>query len=248
MNKVALITGASRGIGRAIAEKFALNGYDIVLNYAHNTKKAEETKAFLQSNYNVKVLCVKANVADETEVKQMVEKVLTIFKRVDVLINNAGVCQDCEFNEKTADTFMNVLAVNLVGPFLLSKYVGPVMTKQKYGKIVNISSNNANMCFCPVSADYDASKAGLENLTKNMAIEFAPYVNVNCVSPGWVETDMSESACDEDIKNYECQHILKGRFALPKDVANVVFFLTSDQAEYVNGAVLTVDGGMFRSV
>ncbi len=174
----------------------------------------------------------------------MIEEIIKDFSRIDVLINNAGIDISCEYLDKTTDNFIKTLKVNLLGPFIVSKFVGPLMKKQEYGKIVNISSNNATKCYFPTTCDYDASKAGLCVLTKNMAIEFAPNVNVNAVAPGWIDTDMNnEILQDEFVRECECQRILKRRFGKKEDVANLVAFLVSDEAEYINGEIITIDGG-----
>ena len=140
---------------------------------------------------------------------------------------------------------MRTLSVNLVGPYLVTKYIAPNMVKQKYGKIINVSSNNATKCFYPTTADYDMSKAGLNNLTHNMAIEYAPYVNVNGVAPGWVDTEMNhEILQNPDAREIEFSRILKHRFATPQDIAKLIAFLASDEAEYINSEIITIDGGM----
>ena len=245
MNRVVLITGGSRGIGRATAYEFASRGYDVAINYVSNDEKANEILSLIKKDFNVKVKLYKADLSSESKIKQMVNKIYDDFGHIDVLVNNAGIAKDCEFSDKKVKDIDKILSINLVAPYLLAKYIAPKMVSQKYGKIINVSSNNANKCFYPTSADYDMSKAGLNSLTHNMAIEYAPYVNVNAVAPGWVKTDMLDSIYDDpEVYESECQRILKHRFARPEDVAKLIAFLASDDAEYINSEIITIDGGM----
>ena len=244
-NKVALVTGSSRGIGRATAYKLAKRGYDVIINYRKNKKPAEDLIRRIKTDFNVKTALFCADVSKENDIKLMVDEIKKDFGRVDVLVNNAGIAIDCDFKDKTVENFIKTISVNLIGPFLMAKYVAPLMLEQKSGKIINVSSNNATTCFYPTSADYDASKAALDNLTKNMAIEYAPYINVNAVAPGWVNTDMNKDIfADEEVKRLECERILVKRFAEPEEIAKVIAFLASSDADYINGTVITVDGGM----
>ncbi len=244
-NKVALITGSSRGIGRATAYEFAKRGYDVVINYRTNKKPAEDLIRRIKADFDVKTALFCADVSDENSIKLMVDEIKKDFGRIDVLVNNAGIAIDCEFKDKTVDNFLKTLKVNLIGPFIMAKYVAPIMLEQKEGKIINVSSNNATTCFYPTSADYDASKAALDNLTKNMAIEYSPYINVNAVAPGWVNTDMNKDIfADAEVKRLECERVLKKRFAEPEEIAKVIAFLASPDADYINGTIVTVDGGM----
>lgn len=243
MNKVALITGGSRGIGKEIVKTFAENGFSVAFCYKNSTLKAEELEKEIKEKYKVETFSFKCDLLKEQEIEIFVNKVLEKFGQIDVLVNNAGIDYHKEYFEKTAQDFLDIYKVNLIAPFLLSKFVAPIMIKNKYGKIINISSNNATGFSDPITTEYDCSKSALITLTKNMAKQFAPIVNVNAVAPGWVETEMNNDI-DEDIKSIECQRILKNRFATPKDIANVVFFLASDKADYINGETIIVDGGM----
>ena len=243
MTKTVLITGSSRGIGRETAIVFARNGYNVVINYVKSKKAAEELKKELQTKFKVDAIAIQADVSKETDVVAMVKKAFAKFKIIDVLVNNAGICETKEFFEKTAEDFENTFRVNLLSAFLVSKYIAPSMIKNKYGKIVNVSSNNAFQCYDPVTADYDISKAGLNLLTRIMAKEFAPYVNVNAVAPGWVRTDMCKDFPEEFIKE-ECKGILKSRFGDTKDIAELIYFLGSDKADYITGEIYRIDGGM----
>ena len=242
MNKVVLVTGASRGIGKAIAEEFARGGDNVVLNYIKNKDKAEKLKYKLENEYNIKALAIQTDISKEHQVQKMVEMIIKEFGKIDVLVNNAGIAIDKEFENRTVEDWKKTLNVNLIAPFIVSKYVGNEMLKNKSGKIINVSSTNGINSFFPTSIDYDASKAGLINLTHNLAIQFAPYINVNCVAPCWVNTDMNKELPKELIED-ETEKIYKKRFAQPSEIAKVVAFLASDDADYINSEVIKVDGG-----
>ena len=242
MNKVALVTGSSRGIGKAIITDFARKGYNVVINYIKEDNEAERLKEKLENEYSIKALTIKADVSNEDEVQEMVANIKKEFKRIDVLVNNAGIAIDKEFEDRTVEDWKRTLSVNLIAPFIVSKYVGNEMLKNKYGRIINISSTNGINAFFPTSIDYDASKAGLINLTHNLAIQFAPYINVNCVAPGWVNTDMNKEL-PKDLIEEETNRIYKKRFAEPSEIAKVVTFLASDDADYINDEIIKVDGG-----
>jgi len=239
--KTVLITGASKGLGAAIAKKFAKNNHNIILNYNSSEEQAKQLEQELKQ-YNIEVLTIKADITKEDEIKNMVEKSIEKFKKIDILINNAGIAIDTIFEEKTKENFMKTLDTNLIGPFLLSKYVGEYMLKEKQGCIINISSTNGIDTYYEYSLDYDASKAGLISLTHNLALHFAPYIRVNCVAPGWINTEMNKNL-DEEYKKTEERKILLNRFAEPEEIANVVYFLTTDEAKYINNEIIRVDGG-----
>lgn len=242
MNKTVLVTGASRGIGRATVLEFARKGYDVVINYLNSEEQALELKKEVEEKYQIKALCIKADVSNENEVKKMVDVVVKEFGHIDCLVNNAGIAIDTLFEDKTIDNFRRILDVNLIGTFLVSKEVGKYMMKEKYGSIINISSTNGIDTVYPEGLDYDASKAGVISLTKNLAREYAPYIRVNSVAPGWVETDMNKEL-DYEFINDECKKILLDRFAEASEIAKVVVFLASNDASYINGEVIRVDGG-----
>ena len=242
MNKTVLITGASKGIGRKTAIYFAKHNYNVVINYLTNEKEALKLKAIIEKNYNVSSMIIKADVSNEIEVKNMLDKVIEKFKTIDVLVNNAGIAIDTTFEDKTVDNFNKTLNINLIGTFLVSKYASYYMKKQEKAAIVNVSSTNSIDSYYPYSMDYDASKAGVNLLTKNLAVELAPSIRVNAVAPGWVNTDMNKSLDKNYIKEEE-EKIALGRFAEPSEIAKVIYFLASDDASYINGSIIVVDGG-----
>lgn len=238
--KVALVTGSSKGIGASIAIALSKSGYNVVVNYNNDYDGAlrtlEEVKKYSDG-------CIeKCDISNELEIKYMVENVISKYGKIDLLVNNAGIAIDTTFEDKTTDNFRKILDTNLIGTFMVSKYVGKYMMEQKSGNIINISSTNGIDTTYVESLDYDASKAGVISLTHNLASCYAPYVRVNSVCPGWVNTDMNKYL-DEDFKTSELKHIKLGRFAEPEEIANVVTFLASDLASYVNDSIIRVDGG-----
>lgn len=241
-NKVVLITGSSRGIGRSIAIAFAKEGANVIVNYKNSDTDALVAYDIV-SSYGNDCMVVKADVGNEKEVQKMIDKIIKKYGRIDVLVNNAGIAIDAEFDDKTVDSWQKTLNTNVLGPFLTSKYAGRKMVEQEYGKIINISSTNGINTIYPYSADYDASKAALINLTKNMAIQFAPFVNVNSVAPGWVDTLMNSELPKSYLKD-EKEKILLKRFGEPEEISNVVLFLASDKARYITGEIITVSGGL----
>ena len=246
MNKtVALVTGSNRGIGASCIKAFAKEGANVVINYCHHEEEALKLKKEIEEEYNVEALVIKCDISNEEEVENMVNTVVDYFGGIDILVNNAGVARDSLLLDKTVKEFKRVLDVNLLGTYLVSKYVGKVMLQQKKGKIINISSTNAIDTYYPESCDYDASKAGVISLTHNLAREFAPFINVNCVCPGWTKTSMNKDLSLDQI-NEEKRKILLNRFAEPEDIANVVLFLSSNKANYVNDSIIRVDGGKYN--
>lgn len=244
MRKVALVTGSSRGIGKEIVTEFAKENYDVVINYLNSEKEATKLKNKLEAKYNINALSIKADVTNENEVQNMVDIIIKEFGHINVLVNNAGIAIDKEFNDRTVEDFKKTLDTNLVAPFIVSRLVGRKMLENTTGgdRIINISSTNGINAFFPTSIDYDASKAGLINLTHNLALQFAPYINVNCVAPGWVNTDMNKELPKELIKE-ETEKIYKKRFAEPEEIAKIVIFLASEAAEFINDEVIKIDGG-----
>lgn len=240
--KVVLVTGGARGIGRSTIIEFAKRNYDVVINYCHSEADSNELKEFVEKEYNVRALVIKASVSDESEVEAMVEQVIEVFGHIDVLVNNAGIAIDTTFDDKTYDNFMETLKVNLIGTFIVSKYVGKYMLANGEGNIINVSSTNGIDTVYPESLDYDASKAGVISLTKNLALQYAPNIRVNTVAPGWVTTDMNKEL-DYNFIRKEEEKIILNRFADPSEIAKVIVFLASSDASYINGSIIRVDGG-----
>lgn len=237
--KVVLVTGASRGIGAAVAKVFASYGYSVVINYRNSLKEAEMLAQEIIKEYSTRVLLLKADVSLEEEVEMMMKRIECDFGHLDVIVNNAGIAIDSVFLDKSVDSFRKTLDVNLIGTFLVSKYGKRLLKK---GSIVNISSTNGIDSYYPYSMEYDASKAGVNLLTKNMAVEFGPDIRVNAVAPGWVMTEMNTGLSSEFMEE-EKKKIVLDRFAEPMEIAKVVYFLASEDASYLNGVILPVDGG-----
>ncbi len=237
--KVVLITGASRGIGASTALKFAKEGYNVAINYKSHDKEAhkveEETK-----KYGSDTLLLKADISNEEEIQTMVDQIVDYYGHIDVLVNNAGIAIDTLPEDKIKDNFIKTLDVNLIAPFLLSRACAKKMPQGS--SIIMVSSTNAVDTYYPYSLDYDASKAGLLSLTHNLAQLYAPGIRVNAVLPGWVMTDMNKEL-DEDYIQEECDKILLNRFASPDEIANVIYFLTTTDASYINNSLIRVDGG-----
>jgi len=238
--KVALITGGSRGIGKAIAKKFASNGYDLVINYVSDSTDLEALKEEFEG---AEVLFVKTDVTNYESCENMVKQAIEKFGRIDVLVNNAGITKDSLLMRMKEEDFDKVISINLKGTFNMTKNVIPYMMKQRYGKIVSISSvvgeiGNAGQ------ANYAASKAGIIGFTKSVARELASRnILANCVAPGFIRTDMTDVLSDAVKESIHAQ-IPLNKMGEAKEVANAVYFLASEENSYITGQVLNVDGGM----
>ena len=203
MKKTVIVTGGSRGIGKETAKEFAKNGYNVVINYVSDEKSALSLKEELEEKYDSDVMLCKCDVSNEIDIKKMVSDVINYYGKIDVLINNAAIALDCVFEDKKVSDFKKILDVNLIGPFTLSREAGKNMLEQKSGVIINVSSTNAIDTYYEYGLDYDASKAALISLTHNLSKHFAPYVRVNAVAPGWVNTDMNKNLDEDYIKEEE---------------------------------------------
>ncbi|MBT2570221.1 3-oxoacyl-[acyl-carrier-protein] reductase [Planococcus sp. ISL-110] len=240
--KTAIITGASRGIGAEIARKFAADGAKVVVNYSGSQEKAEAVVAGIQADGG-EAIAVKANVSDSESVKAMVEETMKTFGSVDILVNNAGITRDNLMMRMKDDEWDDVINTNLKGVFVCTKAVTRQMMKQRAGRIINIASivgvmGNAGQ------ANYVASKAGVIGLTKTTARELASRgITANAVAPGFITTDMTDQLTEE-VQKAMLGQIPLGRFGAPEDVAKAALFLASDDASYMTGQTLHLDGGM----
>ena len=240
--KTAVVTGGSRGLGRAVCLELAAGGANVVLCYAGNEAAAHETVVACQA-LGARTVAVRCDVADSGEVKALMDTAVQTFGRIDILVNNAGITRDGLLMMMKETDFDAVISTNLKGAFLCMKAVARQMMKQRYGRIVNLSSvvglrGNAGQ------VNYAASKAGVIGMTKSLAKELASRgVTVNAVAPGFMETDMT-AAMPEDAKTATLAAIPMGRMGAAEDVAKTVAFLASEEAGYITGQVLAVDGGM----
>lgn len=243
MNKVVLVTGGAQGIGKAIILELAKNHYDVVINYLTSNKAAALLEEEIKKNYDVRVMTVQADVSKEEEVDAMISLIEKKWGGVDILINNAAVDLSNLFHLKTADEFRKTLDVNVVGAFNCSKRVYRHMLDQEYGRIINISSTNGINTYYPMCIDYDASKAALISLTHNLAFECGPYINVNAIAPGFIGTDNELDGYDEEFLKEEQEKIMVNRYGKPEEVAYLVKFLISDEANFINNTIIRIDGG-----
>ncbi len=242
MKQTAIVTGGSRGIGRAVAMRLAKDGMNLVINYRGNSAAAEETERLCRE-LGAEVLLVQGDVSRAEDCEKLAAQAKETFGRVDVLVNNAGITRDGLLARMTEEDFRAVLDVNLVGPWNMMKAVNRIMMKQRYGRIVNLSSVTGLMGNMG-QTNYAAAKAGIVGMTKSYAREVASRgITVNAVAPGFIDTDMTE-AMPEGAKDKIITGIPMGRTGKPEDVAEAVAFLASEQAGYITGEVLRVDGGM----
>ena len=241
-NKIALITGAGRGIGRAIAIALAKEGAEVVINYNGSEERAKEVKQTIEENGG-KASIYKCNVSDFAACEAMIKDIVKACGRLDILVNNAGITKDGLIMKMKEEDFDSVLNVNLKGTFNTIRHSARQMLKQRSGKIINISSVSGILGNVG-QANYAASKAGVIGLTKTMARELGSRgITVNAIAPGFVDTEMTE-VLSEEIRENACKQIILGRFGKPEDIANTAVFLASDKADYITGQVISVDGGM----
>lgn len=240
--KVVFVTGGSRGIGKAISLKYAENGYNVVINYVSTNTDIEKLEREFKEK-GAESLILKADVSKVEEVENVVNKAIERFGKIDVLVNNAGVTKDGLLLRMKEEDFDKVIEINLKGTFITTKSVLPYMMKKRDGKIINLSSvvgvtGNAGQC------NYSASKAGIIGFTKSAAKELASRnIRVNAVAPGFIDTDMT-SVLGEDIKENINSQIPMRRMGISREIANVVYFLGSDESSYITGQVINIDGGM----
>ena len=241
--KTVLITGGSRGIGKAVAMKFAENGYQIIINYVSDKTDTEQLKKELLQVGAADILLIKADVSNSEDVKNMVKESIEKFEKIDVLVNNAGITKDNLLMRMSEEEFDKVIQINLKGTYLVTKEVTRYMMKKKKGSIVNLASvvgvaGNAGQC------NYAASKAGIIGFTKSVAKELASRnIRANAVAPGFIETDMTNVLKDEIKENINSQIPLK-RMGTAREVAELVYFLGEDASSYITAQTINVDGGM----
>ena len=240
-NKVVLITGASRGIGKATAISFGLQGAKVVVNYNKDEKSANSVVQTIK-NAGGKAISIKADVSKEEDLKKLVDATIKEYGTIDILVNNAGIVFDREFEDITYEESLKILKTNMLAPLFLSKLVAPIMLKGGKGKIINVSSTSGMHDFNPGTADYAMSKIALQSLTKDLSMKYAPAICVNAVAPGWVNTDMNADL-PQDFVDSETSKYHMGRWAEPEEIAEVIVFLASDKASYITGQVIVLDGG-----
>lgn len=255
--KVVLVTGSSRGIGKATIIEFAKKGYDVVINYIasekeaklkfidgefefDNEKDANNLKEYVELNFNVNALTIEADISNEDEIKSLHSKIMDKFGRLDTVVNCAGIVFDRDPLKATVDEFLNTIKVNAMGAFLVSREASKYM--KKGSSIVNISSTNGTKCVSPECVDYNISKIGLQSLTRDLALYFKDSIRVNAIAIGWADTDMNKDL-PKDYIDEETAKIYLGRFASPDEIAKSIYFLASDDASYITGEVLIIDGG-----
>lgn len=240
--KVVFVTGGSRGIGKAIALKYAQNGYNVVINYVSDKTNVEELQKEF-TKLNVECLIEKADVSKSEEVEKIVKKAIEKFNKIDVLVNNAGITRDGLLMRMKEEDFDKVIEINLKGTFLVTKSVIPYMLKKRDGKIINLASvvgvtGNAGQC------NYSASKAGIIGFTKSIAKELASRnIRANAIAPGFIDTDMTSILSDEVKDSINVQIPMK-RMGTTQEIANVAYFLGCEESSYITGQVINIDGGM----
>ncbi len=242
MRKVIVITGARRGLGYTLANLFASLNYDLVINDKEDEELLNKIGIDLKEKYKVEVLVNFSDISIESNVLMLLEDIKKKYNRVDVLVNNAAIVTDLDLVDRPTELFNETIRNNVTSVYLMCKYIGRFMFENKKGKIINMSSTNGINSFFPTSIDYDASKSAVISLTHNFAVEYAPYVLVNSIAPGWINTDMNKQLPKEVIEEETSKIYLK-RFAEPLEIAKFISFLASDDCSYLNGEIIKLDGG-----
>ena len=238
--KCVLVTGSSIGLGASIIRKYASMGYNTVITYNSHKDEAIELQKEINDKYNTESLVIKCDISKEEDIENLKNEIISKFNKLDVLVNNASIAIDTTFSDKTKENYMKILEVNLVGTFLVSKIMSTIMNDNS--SIINISSTNGIDTYYEYSLDYDSSKAGIINLSHNLANYLSPKIRVNTICPGWINTPMNKDM-DMEFKKQEEDKILLKRFAEPNEIANLVYFISSDDASYINDSVIRIDGG-----
>lgn len=238
--KCVLVTGSSIGLGESIIRKYASMGYNTVITYNSHKDEAIELQKEIKNKYNTESLVIKCDISKEEDIENLKNEIINKFNKLDVLVNNASIAIDTTFSDKTKENYMRILEVNLVGTFLVSKIMSTIMNDNS--SIINISSTNGIDTYYEYSLDYDSSKAGIINLSHNLANYLSPKIRVNTICPGWINTPMNKDM-DMEFRKQEEDKILLKRFAEPNEIANLVYFISSEEASYINDSVIRIDGG-----
>ncbi len=241
-DKVAIVTGSSRGIGRAVAERFGAHGAKVAVNWVKGEREAEGVVDAIKSRGG-EAVSVQGDVSKSSDVRDLVRATVDAFGRVDILVNNAGVMVSKSVLDSTEDDWDRTIDVNLKGAYLCSKEVAPIMLQQKAGKIINMSSNSG--LYHPSAmrfTEYVVSKAGMNGLTKAMALALGPYITVNAICPGWIKTEMVEGT-DPEVEKRILAETALGRWGTPDEIAGAALFLASKDADFITGELLIVAGG-----
>jgi len=238
--KCVLVTGSSIGLGASIIRKYASMGYNTIITYNSHKDEAIELQKEINDKYNTESLVIKCDISKEEDIENLKNEIISKFNKLDVLVNNASIAIDTTFSDKIKENYMRILEVNLVGTFLVSKIMSTIMNDNS--SIINISSTNGIDTYYEYSLDYDSSKAGIINLSHNLANYLSPKIRVNTICPGWINTPMNKDM-DMEFKKQEEDKILLKRFAEPNEIANLVYFISSNDASYINDSVIRIDGG-----
>tara|TARA_B100000745_G_scaffold99706_1_gene63631 strand:+ start:194 stop:949 length:756 start_codon:yes stop_codon:yes gene_type:complete len=241
-DQIAIVTGASKGIGKAIAKELSNQGAKIVINYNSDHKSAEQISNEINKTGGESIK-IQTDVSDENAVSEMIKKTISKFQKIDILVNNAGITKDKLAIRMTSDDWNKVITTNLNSTFLCTKYTLPYMLKAKYGRIINISSV-VGMTGNPGQSNYSASKAGLIGFTKSIAREVGTRnITSNAIAPGYISTEMT-NAINPNVQEKILANIPMNRFGSPEEIAQLVGFLSSDKAAYITGQTLVIDGGL----
>ena len=238
--KCVLVTGSSIGLGASIIRKYASMGYNTVITYNSHKDEAIELQKEIKDKYNTESLVIKCDISKEENIENLKNEIISKFNKLDVLVNNASIAIDTTFSDKTKENYMKILEINLVGTFLVSKIMSTIMNDNS--SIINISSTNGIDTYYEYSLDYDSSKAGIINLSHNLANYLSPKIRVNTICPGWINTPMNKDM-DTEFRKQEEDKILLKRFAEADEIANLVYFISSNDASYINDSVIRIDGG-----